>query len=86
MKRIIKAMEIKYRTSSLELVEDVFAEYDSPEEARVVRQLVEEIRSKKYYIPELELIMVDQNDEVIGYAMFSRFHRECKLFCVNLLD
>ena len=76
MKRIIKAMEIKYRTSSLELVEDVFAEYDSPEEARVVRQLVEEIRSKKYYIPELELIMVDQNDEVIGYAMFSRFHIE----------
>ena len=69
-------MEIKYRTSSLELVEDVFAEYDSPEEARVVRQLVEEIRSKKYYIPELELIMVDQNDEVIGYAMFSRFHIE----------
>ena len=76
MKRIIKAMEIKYRTSSLELVEDVFAEYDSPEEARVVRQLVEEIQSKKYYIPELELIMVDQNDEVIGYAMFSRFHIE----------
>ena len=68
MKRIIKAMENKYLTSSLELVEDVFAEYDSPEEARVVRQLVEEIRSKKYYIPELELIMVDQNDEVIGYA------------------
>lgn len=76
MKRIIKAMENKYLTSSLELVEDVFAEYDSPEEARVVRQLVEEIRSKKYYIPELELIMVDQNDEVIGYAMFSRFHIE----------
>ena len=69
-------MENKYLTSSLELVEDVFAEYDSPEEARVVRQLVEEIRSKKYYIPELELIMVDQNDEVIGYAMFSRFHIE----------
>ena len=28
----------------------------------------------KTYIPELELIMVDENDEVIGYAMFSRFH------------
>lgn len=76
MKRIIRAMENKYLTSSLVLVEEVFAEYDSPEEARVVRQLVEEIRSKKYYIPELELIMVDQNDEVIGYAMFSRFHIE----------
>ena len=76
MKRIIKAMENKYLTSSLELVEEVFAEYDSPEEARVVRQLVEEIRSKKYYIPKLELITVNEKDEVIGYAMFSRFHIE----------
>ena len=57
-------------------MEDVFAEYDSPEEARVVRQLVEEIRSKKYYIPKLELITVNEKDEVIGYAMFSRFHIE----------
>ena len=28
----------------------------------------------KTCIPELELIMTDENDEVIGYAMFSRFH------------
>lgn len=76
MKRIIKSMENKYLLPSLELVEDVFAEYDNPEEAKVVRQLVEEIRVKKYYIPELELIMVNENDEVIGYAMFSRFHIE----------
>ena len=76
MKRIIKAMENKYLTSSLELVEEVFAEYDSPEEAKVVRHLVEEIRSKKYYIPKLELITVNEKDEVIGYAMFSRFHIE----------
>ena len=26
------------------------------------------------YIPELELIMLNDEDEVIGYAMFSRFH------------
>ena len=26
------------------------------------------------YIPELELIMVNDEDEVIGYAMFSGFH------------
>ena len=44
----------------------------------MVRQLVEEIRAKKHYIPELELIMIDENDEVIGYAMFSRFHIEGK--------
>lgn len=76
MKRIIKSMENKYLLPSLQLVEDVFAKYDSPEEGKVVRQLVEEIRAKKYYVPELEIIMVDEKDEVIGYAMFSRFHIE----------
>lgn len=76
MERIIVPMEEKYLLPSLELVEDVFAKWDSPKEGKVVRQLVEEIRSKKYYVPELELIMVHENDEVIGYAMFSRFHIE----------
>ena len=76
MERIIKSMKEKYLLPSLELVEDVFAKWDSPKEGRVVRQLVEEIRAKKYYIPELELVMVDEKDEVVGYAMFSRFHIE----------
>ena len=76
MKRIIKSMENKYLLPALELVETVFTEYDSPEEGKTVRRLVDEIRSKKYYIPELELIMVDEEDEIIGYAMFSRFHIE----------
>lgn len=76
MKRIIKSMENKYLLSSLELVENVFSECDSPEEGKVVRQLVEEIRAKKYYVPELEFIMIDENHDVIGYAMFSRFHIE----------
>lgn len=76
MERIIKSMEIQYLLPSLELVEDVFSKWDSPEEGKVVRQLVEEIRAKKYYIPELELIMVDEKEAVIGYAMFSRFHLE----------
>lgn len=78
MKRMIKSMETKYLLPTLELVEAVFAEWDSPEEGKVVRQLVEEIRAKKYYIPELELLMVNESDEVIGYAMFSRFHIEGK--------
>ena len=78
MKRIIKSMESQYLLPSLQLVEDVFAKWDGPEEGKVVRQLVEEIRAKKYYIPELELIMVDEKDEIIGYAMFSRFHIEGK--------
>ena len=78
MVRNIKSMEPKYLLSSLQLVETVFSEWDSPEEGKIVRSLVEEIRAKKYYVPELELIMVDEADEVIGYAMFSRFHLEGK--------
>ena len=78
MKRMIKSMENKYLQPSLEMVETVFSQAYNPEEGKEVRSLVEEIRSKKYYIPELEFIMVDEADEVIGYAMFSRFHIEGK--------
>ena len=76
MTRIIKSMQPKYLKSSLELVEKVFTESECAENGKLVRSLVEEIRSKKYYLPELELIMVNEDDEVIGYAMFSRFHIE----------
>lgn len=71
-------MENKYLCSTLDLIERVFTEHDSEKEGKMVRGLVEEIRSKKYYIPELELIMTDENDYIIGYAMFSRFHIEGK--------
>lgn len=63
---------------SLELVKEVFTDYNGEEEGKTVRGLVEEIRSKKYYLPELELIMMDETDNVIGYVMFSRFHIEGK--------
>lgn len=76
MKRAIYAMRNQYLLPSLDLVEDVFTKWESPKEGKIVRQLVEEIRAKKYYLPELELVMVNENDEVIGYAMFSRFHIE----------
>lgn len=78
MERIIKSMEEKYLLPSLELVEEVFAEYENEIEGKVTRSLVEEIRGKRFYIPELELIMLDENDEIIGYCMFSRFHLEEK--------
>lgn len=76
MERIIKSMENKYLRPALDLVEDVFTKHKNPREGKAVRQLVEEIRSKKYYIEELELVMVDGDDKLIGYAMFSRFHIE----------
>ena len=79
MKRTIKSMENNYLQKSLELTETVFTEYDCAAEGRLVRTLVEEIRSKRFYLPELELIMVDSDtDEVLGYGMFSRFHLEGK--------
>ena len=74
--RSIKSMEEKYLLPSLELVETVFTEHSDAEEGKLVRRLVEEIRSKRFYLPELELIMVDENDEVIGYVNFARFHLE----------
>lgn len=77
MKRIIQSMEEKYLQPSLELVESVFTAHENAKEGRLVRSLVEEIRRKEYYLPELELIMVEAG-EVIGYVMFSRFHLEGK--------
>ena len=76
MPRMIKQMEDKYLRPSLDLVEEVFTQWDSAEEGKTVRRLVEEIRAKKYYLPELELVMVDETDRILGYAMFSRFHLE----------
>ena len=76
--RSIKSIDEKHRTEALDLVERVFTEHENEEEGKLVRRLVEEIRSKKYYLPELELIMVDEQDAVIGFAMFSRFHIEGK--------
>ena len=68
MKREIKSMEPKYLKESLDLVEQVFTAYADAEEGRIVRSLVE----------ELELLMVDGEDRVIGYVMFSGFYLEGK--------
>lgn len=77
MNRQIKSMEDRYLLPSLELVEKVFTAHENEQEGRTVRALVEEIRSKRFYLPQLELLMVDADaDEVIGYVMFSRFHLE----------
>ena len=76
--RSIKAMEEKYLVPALELVEAVFTEHSDAEEGKLVRSLVEEIRGMRYYEPALELVMVDEEDAVIGYCMFSRFSLEGK--------
>ena len=75
--RTITAMKPEYLLPSLELVEQVFTEHENADEGRLVRALVEEIRSKEYYLPELQLLM-QEDGEVIGYVMFSRFHIEGK--------
>lgn len=75
----IKCMEDRYLLPSLELVERVFTAHENAQEGKLVRSLVEEIRTKRFYMPELELMMVDADtDEVIGYVMFSRFHLQGK--------
>ena len=60
-------------------MEAVFTAHSDAEEGKLVRSLVEEIRSKRFYAPELELIMVESDtDEVIGYVNFARFHLDGK--------
>lgn len=86
MNRIIKPMEDKYLVSSLEMIRRTFTNSESAEEAQVVVSLVQEIRSMRFYVPELELVMVNaETDEVVGYAMFSRFHLGGKFDDVLLL-
>ena len=72
--RTIKTIEEKYLNPTLDLVEQVFTAHSDAEEGALVRALVQEIRSKRFYLPELELVMVDENDSPIGYCNFARFH------------
>lgn len=78
MNRMIISMKDKYLETSVQFVEDVFTDSEGKESAKIVKQLVLEIRSKRFYLPKLELIMVDEMDNILGYAMFSRFHLEGK--------
>ena len=81
----------EYLDKTLDLVENVFAEYhllkdNNPAEGKVVRALVEEIRSKKYYVPELDLMALNEKEEIIGYALFSKFHIEGRYINKNEED
>lgn len=73
MERMIKRVGIKYKEVALDFVENVFAEYHKSGSGKLERAIVSEIREKKYYLPELELIIVNELDEIVGYVMFSKF-------------
>ncbi len=76
MERIIKTVTANEMDKTLDFVEKVFTDSECAKNGRLVRNLLAEIRSKKYYLPELDLIMVNENNEVIGHVCFSRFHIE----------
>lgn len=78
MKRIIRTVKQDEFELSAEFVKKVFTESEDKESGALVANLVREIRSKKYYLPELDLIMTDENDEIIGLTLFSRFHLDGK--------
>lgn len=78
MERIIRTVKSDEFEKSALFVKKVFTESEDEESGTLVGNLVREIRSKKYYLPELDLIMTDENDEIIGLTLFSRFHLEGK--------
>ena len=78
MERIIRTVKSDEFEKSALFVKKVFTESEDEESGTLVGNLVREIRSKKYYEPELDLIMTNENGEIIGFALFSRFHIDGK--------
>ena len=78
MTRTIKTAKEGFLEESLDFVEKVFTESEDAESGKLVRSLVKEIRSKRFYVPELDLVMVNEENCVIGLAIFSKFHLDGK--------
>ena len=78
MERIIRTVKADEFEKSALFVKKVFTESEDEESGTLVGNLVREIRSKKYYLPELDLAMVDENNEIVGCVVFSRFHLDGK--------
>lgn len=78
MKRIIRTVRAEEHEQSAEFVKSVFTASEDAESGELVKSLVYEIRENRYYVPELDLVMTDGDGEIIGFALFSRFHLEGK--------
>ena len=65
--RTIQSIKNEQLNEALDFIKKVFTDSEGEESGTLVMNLVKEIRSKKYYLPELELVMVDENNEIIGY-------------------
>ena len=79
MNRIIQSIEERHLLPALDLVEAVFTAHENADEGKLVRALAEEIRTKRFYVPELEIVALDKDtDEVIGHCIFSSIHLEGK--------
>ena len=79
MNRTIIKMENKYLQTSLDMVRRTFTNSETAEDAQIVVNIIEEIRTMSSYVPELELVMVNDDDEVIGYVMFSKLFLDGKM-------
>ena len=78
MLRKIQSIKKNQYEEAVDFVKKVFSESEDEESGELVKNLAKEIRSKKYYVADLELVMVNEANEIIGYCMFSRFHIEGK--------
>ncbi len=77
MTRTITAMQPQYLSESLDMLEEAFTNWRDESEGRAVRALVEEMRRSPYYIPALELVMLEDS-AVVGHVNFTRFPLEGK--------
>lgn len=78
MNRHIKTAGRKYADEAANLIEDVFAASEGAESGLLAKNLALEIRGSRFYVPELELITVNENSVILGYAMFSKFSLQGK--------
>ena len=78
MNRIIKSAAEGYLEASLDLVEKVFTDSEGEESGKLVRTLVEEIRSKRFFIPELDLVIAISSFTLLFFSI-SNMHQPLQI-------